>query len=816
MFFLIGAGDSPSVSLRILADLLERDAGVHVTVHDLDIRPTAAYIQRRLDRLIGLLDEGGAERVGLPCSLSNTAVVVELCQRLQSLWPDLPIALWGPAAGAVSEQLFAGVEAVEDPTGLIVARVEAPIPFCGHRLGELVRCAHRHGGPLRVEPLAGAPLPAQMLRLNGGLHPAGIGAEQVLVWANPLLRAGVGVHVEAPPDREDLETLLAGLVPGRLVLEATAGALDAALVEHLTRIGAARLDLDLTRAEGEPDPDPRLIAALSERDVDVRGLLVFGRPGSDVSTLFEEMDGALRSGIEDLTLRRLLVPPGSRLRDEQGLLVAPAPPYAVLGLPGWSPRDFLRVERLCDALDLLRESLRGTGVLRALSQALGSAVELLEGFGERLAAGPPDDSDRPPERQFADYLRQHHGVDLEGAQGRVELARSPGLSLRWLGNGSRLVTDEATGRVAHMGRGALGLIDRCEEPQTIQELCEQLVLEVPPVRRDRLRQELRATVDKLTTMGFLVPRIDGVAETDESPFLNLDEFEYHFRMLMDRPRVEAYARAIARVVRPGQHVLEIGTGTGILAVLAARAGARVTAIERYAVIQTARIVAERSGVSDRIAFIRGRSDLVEAEPADVLVSELVGNRILNEAMLEVTLDARRRLLRPDARLIPSRITITAQLGRSDRFDRLERELAAAGASYGVDLSALGGWLRANEAAGTLIWEQDDDDDELVVLSEHTTAAAIDLAQLEEAELDAPFSIVAAGDGVANAVVLSFRLELQPGIEISTCGQPHGYHWNRPVAMLADPIEVVRGARVGFRLRYEAGGELKLTLDSEAT
>jgi hypothetical protein len=281
-------------------------------------------------------------------------------------------------------------------------------------------------------------------------------------------------------------------------------------------------------------------------------------------------------------------------------------------------------------------------------------------------------------------------------------------------------------------------------------------------------------------------------------------------MLMDRPRVEAYAQALARVVRPGHHVLEIGTGTGILAVLAARAGARVTAVERYAVIQTARTVAERSGVADRIEFIRGRSDLVEAERADVLVSELVGNRILNEAMLEVTLDARTRLLRPDAQLIPCGLTIMAQLGYSDRFQRLERELDAAGASYGVDLSALGGWLRANEAAGTLLWEQDDDDDQLVVLSDDTTAVAIDLARFDSAELDEPFTIEATSSGVANAVVLSFWLELQPGIEISTCGQPHGYHWNKPVVMLADPIEVVGGRRLSFRLGYEPGGELKLT------
>ena len=61
------------------------------------------------------------------------------------------------------------------------------------------------------------------------------------------------------------------------------------------------------------------------------------------------------------------------------------------------------------------------------------------------------------------------------------------------------------------------------------------------------------------------------------------------KMIADSVRMDAYAAALERVVKPGSVVLDIGTGTGIAALIACRLGARrVFAVEPSSVIEVAR------------------------------------------------------------------------------------------------------------------------------------------------------------------------------------------------------------------------------------
>src|SRR6188474_876833 len=85
-----------------------------------------------------------------------------------------------------------------------------------------------------------------------------------------------------------------------------------------------------------------------------------------------------------------------------------------------------------------------------------------------------------------------------------------------------------------------------------------------------------------------------------------DDVGNHANMLLDVDRVAAFARAIAEVVRPGDVVVDVGAGTGILAILAAKAGARrVFAVERGPLSTLIAGAAADSGVADVVTVVRG-------------------------------------------------------------------------------------------------------------------------------------------------------------------------------------------------------------------
>jgi SAM-dependent methyltransferase len=128
----------------------------------------------------------------------------------------------------------------------------------------------------------------------------------------------------------------------------------------------------------------------------------------------------------------------------------------------------------------------------------------------------------------------------------------------------------------------------------------------------------------------------------------------HGSMLADSMRTNAYAHAIQQSVKPGAVVLDIGTGTGIFAMLACQSGARrVYAIEPNEVILLAREIASENGFGERIRFVQDLSSRITLpERVDIIVSDLRGILPLFQHHLPSIIDARRRFLAPGGTLIP--------------------------------------------------------------------------------------------------------------------------------------------------------------------
>ena len=175
----------------------------------------------------------------------------------------------------------------------------------------------------------------------------------------------------------------------------------------------------------------------------------------------------------------------------------------------------------------------------------------------------------------------------------------------------------------------------------------------------------------------------GEAGVTAAEILSDGVYSWHFVIPFDRARNHAYEQALIRAIRPGCHVLEIGAGSGLLAMMAARQGARVVTCEADpAIASAARDVVAANGFADRVTVVNKHSTALDPDRdlggrADILVSEIVSNDLLSEGVLAAHEDAVARLLAPGGIVIPPRGTIRVALAR-DLRDRAPRLTEASG------------------------------------------------------------------------------------------------------------------------------------------
>ncbi len=357
------------------------------------------------------------------------------------------------------------------------------------------------------------------------------------------------------------------------------------------------------------------------------------------------------------------------------------------------------------------------------------------------------------------------------------------------------------GRVMDGGLYTLALLEAFEHPATLDEAAARLA---SLATTDAQRAELLAQGAELVRFGFLHP-VDNALPAGDATAFNAPPI--HIAMLEDRTRTGAYLKAIAEGVQPGDIVLEIGTGSGVLACAAARAGAaHVYAVEGTSIAATACEVIAANGYADRVTIIEGWSTRIELPArADILIAEIIGNEPLGEGLLEATYDAAQRLLKPDARYLPARIALYAQLYAlpDDLVEQqvfTRSQIARWGRWYGFDFAPL---LALNALHSDLIFPQELEDCE--PRSEPILIESIDLSRITYTSFERTVLGSANADGFINAIIVGFRVQLDAQRWLSTLpGEaPDDNHWLVSLRTLPEPRPVRAGEPFTLHYSYDS-------------
>jgi predicted RNA methylase len=272
---------------------------------------------------------------------------------------------------------------------------------------------------------------------------------------------------------------------------------------------------------------------------------------------------------------------------------------------------------------------------------------------------------------------------------------------------------------------------------------------------------------------------------------------WHFSMMNDRVRNEAYERSIAAQVK-GKIVLEIGAGSGLLSMMAARAGAtHVYACEMMPVIAAkAREIIAQNGLSERITIITKSSFDLKLAPnelpqhADVLITETFDPHLIGENMLAIVADARARLLKPDAVIIPQRAALMAlPIESAALYEQIAVEHVS-----GFDLSAFN---RFRPQPSIVVTAQNY---AFRALGPATAVVQYDLAHDALIPQDFTLDLPLNDSGLCHGILTWIRLELGNGAvyehsplqaELPKLHWLHGWHaWKTPKQVSTDfPVPI---------------------------
>jgi hypothetical protein len=263
---------------------------------------------------------------------------------------------------------------------------------------------------------------------------------------------------------------------------------------------------------------------------------------------------------------------------------------------------------------------------------------------------------------------------------------------------------------------------------------------------------------------------------------------WHFEMLNDEKRNEAFRRALVNAITPDTIVLDIGSGTGLLAMMAARAGARETVTCEMVPLlaELARDTVALNGLADRIITLDMKSTSLVigyqmVHKANLLVTETVDCGLLGEGIVPSIAHAKANLLTEGAQIVPCAATVYAMVVESPRL----RNLNLARTAAGFDVSLINRYATANYFPVRL------DAFEYTPVTEPFVVFNFDFVNGTIVPERKKIEVRAERDGTAQCVIFWFNMQLDG--ENSISNEPGSTtHWEQALQCLENEVAVRAG------------------------